>query len=87
MACGIPCVSTNVGDTARIIGDTGWLVSPGDDASMGNAIMEAIRETGEEAAERRNACRSRILDHYQIAQIANNYYTLWQSSLSRANEL
>lgn len=87
MACGIPCVSTDVGDAARIIGDTGWLVSPGDHAAMGAAILEAINEPGEDAAERRNACRTRILDHYQISQIANNYYAVWQSSLSRANEL
>lgn len=66
MACGIPCVVTDVGDAARIVGDTGIVVPPKNQEAMANGIQEMLNrlEEGSENVSRR--ARQRICEHFGI---------------------
>ena len=48
MACGIPCIVTDVGDSAWIVGETGIVVKPGDRKAFTNAMVTLIKMSSEE---------------------------------------
>jgi glycosyltransferase involved in cell wall biosynthesis len=79
LACGVPVVTTDVGDSARLVGDAGRVVPVDDTAGMAASCVEILRLTDEE---RRHLCRrarERMERHYEIGVIASRYAELWQS--------
>jgi glycosyltransferase involved in cell wall biosynthesis len=78
MACGVPCVATDVGDSVLVIGDTGRVVPTGDCGSLAAACKDLI---GLDSGARRNlglAARSRIIDRYSLAPVVQRYESLYQ---------
>lgn len=77
MACGIPCVSTDVGDARRIIGDTGVIVPVRDPVSLAQALNDLI-DRGPAAREQLGrAARARIEAEYSLARIVDRYTALY----------
>ena len=79
MACGTPCISTDVGDAKIIINNTGWIVPPQSPQSLSGAILEALELIKEK--ERWNLlqqeCRNHIVDNFSIDRMVNAYHTVW----------
>ena len=61
MACGVPCVATDVGDSALVIGDVGQLVPPKDPAAL-KAAIQTVLVSKPTAAE----IRRRIVEHFSL---------------------
>lgn len=79
MSCGTPCVVTDVGDAAHIVGDTGWVARPGDPAALAAATSEALLELGRYGREALGQrCRARIVEHFHIHRMTENYAALWR---------
>lgn len=81
MACGKPCISTDVGDAAEIIGSTGWIVPPKNPEALAAAMSEAAREDAGAKSCRQANCRQRIVDFYAISDIAASYLDIWRRAL------
>lgn len=77
MACGAPCVSTDVGDARSIIGETGFVVPPRDSTSLAHAIVEALRLPWMPYGG-----RDRIVQRYSLPAIAQRYKALYENILS-----
>jgi glycosyltransferase involved in cell wall biosynthesis len=76
MACGVPVVATDVGDSRRIVGDTGVIVSPRDVRAMITAICEIRTETEAKRSARASAARRRIEDRYSLDRMVNAFDAL-----------
>lgn len=80
MACGTPCVTTDVGDAALIVGDTGWVVQPKDPQVLANAMLEAMEEQQNNPQAwqvRKQACRERIVNNFSIEKMVEGYHQVW----------
>ena len=77
MACSIPCVVTDVGDAAEIVGDTGWVIPPGDSAMLANALRDALGEPSEQRAARGTRARRRVEENYGIERMVLAYRKVW----------
>jgi glycosyltransferase involved in cell wall biosynthesis len=85
MACGTPCVVTDVGDAALIVGATGWVVPPRDAAALAGGIDDALATvTARGRAELGRACRTRVEDHFGLGRMVEAYQALWRQVATRA---
>lgn len=78
MACGVPCVATDVGDSGLVIGTTGRLVPPGDPEALATACLELIEMSPHRRAELGRAARLRIETHFGMRAVAAQYQKLYK---------
>lgn len=79
MACGLPVVSTDVGDAAEIIGGTGLVVPAQNAEALAEALAVLCRETNQQRQVRGQLARARIEAHYSLAQMVAQYQALYAS--------
>mgnify|MGYP006271093153 CR=1 FL=1 len=78
MACGVPCVVTDVGDSARIVGDTGYVVPPGAPSVLGRALR-AVHALGREGRARLGAsARERVRSRHGLDAVVAGYADLYR---------
>lgn len=77
MACGIPCVVTDVGDSARIVADTGIVVPPKDHRALAAAWEKLIDLKKEGRKKLGLAARERISNHFELSRVVEQYEELY----------
>ncbi|TXG97085.1 MAG: glycosyltransferase [Rhodocyclaceae bacterium] len=82
MASGVPCVVTDAGDSAEIIGDTGRLVAVGDMQGLANAIVELLAFSDVQRHDLGLRARARVQSCYNMKIIAERYQDFYKNLLS-----
>jgi glycosyltransferase involved in cell wall biosynthesis len=78
MSCEVPCVVTDVGDSALIVGQTGRVVPPTNAMALSSAWRELI-EIGSEARRQLGiAARRRISEHFNLPDMVRRYENMYE---------
>lgn len=82
MATGVPCVATDVGDSALIVGDTGVVVPPEDDNALFQGLMMLVDKNPAERRAMGRDARSRIGSNFALSAVVNEYAALYEGLLA-----
>ena len=74
MSSGVPCIATDVGDSARIIGDSGMVVEPRDPGSLALGLRKLLVLPPMDRLALGRLARTRILANYSWPQVSNQFF-------------
>lgn len=81
MACEVPCVTTDVGDARRILGDDRFVVSVGDAIGLARAIESLCRASESDRRQLGAVLRERIVREFAIDGSWARYLSLYRCGL------
>lgn len=84
MAAGVPCVVTDVGDAALLVGDTGSVVSPGSVPVLAEALAVFINMPREQRRECGRRARDRIVQQFSMDAIRVRFEQLYNELVGGA---
>jgi glycosyltransferase involved in cell wall biosynthesis len=78
MACGVPCVVTDVGDSPRLVGNCGRVVQARNPANLANAILSLIYAGQAERARLGLGCRARAVATLSAQSVVASYLAFYE---------
>lgn len=81
MSCGVPCVVTDVGDSAYIVGDAGLVVNPGDMRELADAWEKLLSLLPDERRYLGERARARVAENFELGSIVVRYENLYEELL------
>jgi glycosyltransferase involved in cell wall biosynthesis len=86
MVTQVPCVATDVGDSATIIGDTGVVVPPRDVTALVDGIERLLRMPVEERRTMGASARVRIQANYTLEAVVDQHAELYEKLMQQEGE-
>ncbi len=83
MASAVPCVVTDVGDAARIVGDTGRVVPAKDAPALAAAWRELLELGSDRQGELGSRARFRVTAEYSLGSVVRQYEALYERMAAR----
>jgi glycosyltransferase involved in cell wall biosynthesis len=82
MSCGVPCVVTDVGDSAWVVSDTGRVVTSRNPQALAEAWQELIVMSSDDRDALGKAARSRIIETFSLEAVVTQFEDLYQSVIA-----
>ena len=79
MACGVPCVATNTGDVAYLLGDTGIVVPTEDPEALARGWLQLVEAPEEERRELGRKARRRVQDNFSQDAVMQQYEAVYEA--------
>lgn len=77
MACGVPCVATDIGDSTWLIGPAGWIVAAGQPQALADACAQILAMPPSERKALGMAGRQRIEKDFSLPAAVRRYEELF----------
>lgn len=77
MASCVPCIATDVGDSRKIIGNSGFIVPARSPEALAGAIFDFMNLHDDERKRYQRLACARVRDKYNISVVASKYLDLW----------
>jgi glycosyltransferase involved in cell wall biosynthesis len=81
MACCVPCVVTDVGDSAEIVKNTGRIVKSGDMNGLAKGVLEVLAMSKSVRQDLGQHARDKIILKYEIGKVVSRYEAFYDSML------
>ena len=78
MACGVPCVATDIGESSEIVGDAGVIVLPRDPTALALACQGLLQQGHEALLALGMRARERVMMRFDIGAVFWQYANLWR---------
>ncbi len=82
MAMGLPCVTTNVGDAALLVGETGIVVEPRDSRALADGLKFLIEKNEDYRTELGQKAQSRIRENFTMGHTTSRFKTVYERLFS-----
>lgn len=86
MACGVPCVVTDVGDSRYIADDTGIAIRPADTQAMAAALSKLVDIGPAARRAMGNAARDRICQNFSMPSYIDAHDAWYQSAILKSQK-
>lgn len=80
MACGIPCISTDVGDAKEIVSEYGWIVESQNSTLLAEAIESALEELLSDGFKwqiRKKEGINHIRENFELKSMVDGFSKVW----------
>lgn len=79
MSCGLPCISTDVGDAKLILGDDEWLVPPSTPDMLVDKLERLLEMSHEERAALGNIAKARIEKLFPMEKTSKEFLEIYKN--------